>query len=129
MSDNYKEIYLEPHKCACLDAGPIWCEDPMSCDNCGKPWTKYVQASEIEHLQKQIKDLEVCQAMTEVNFENYVEDKQDEVLQLQKENEVLRHLCLEFSSISRVAMGNHHALVGLCDEWADFRLKERAKQN
>ncbi|TQV82878.1 hypothetical protein [Aliikangiella coralliicola] len=41
---------------------------------------------------ERIEELENCMAMTEVNFENYVEMKQEEVKQKDKQIEELKHL-------------------------------------
>lgn len=39
-----KEIYLEPSGCACPKEGQMWCEDTQVCDNCEKPYTRYIRA-------------------------------------------------------------------------------------
>ena len=40
----HKEIYLEPEECADNYEGRMWCEDGQCCDDCEKPWIKYVRA-------------------------------------------------------------------------------------
>jgi hypothetical protein len=51
----YKYIWLQPECCADPDEGRHWCQDPepVECDD-GKPWTKYILASEHEALERQL---------------------------------------------------------------------------
>ena len=52
------------------------------------------------------------------------EEADKEFEQLKKDNEDLKDLCREFTSISRVAMNNHHVLVELCDKWSELRAND-----
>lgn len=47
-----KVLYLEPEDCCDKETGSLWCQDKMSCDNCGKPWVKYVRADLVDNLHE-----------------------------------------------------------------------------
>lgn len=56
----FKEIYLEPSKCACPSSGAMWCEDSQSCNNCGKAYIKYIRedlAVSVSAIEALIHDL------------------------------------------------------------------------
>jgi hypothetical protein len=54
----HKYIWLQPECCADPDEGRHWCQDPdpAECDD-GKPWTKYILASEHESLERQLAEV------------------------------------------------------------------------
>ena len=55
MSDDPKEIFLQPECCADPAYGRTWCEDdaPVDCED-GVPWTKYVRADVVERLRAEL---------------------------------------------------------------------------
>lgn len=54
----HKYIWLQPECCADPDEGRHWCQDPdpVECDD-GKPWVKYILASEHEALERQLAEV------------------------------------------------------------------------
>jgi hypothetical protein len=58
MSDDHKEIFLQPPCCVNEDIGRLWCEHdaPENCED-GTPWTKYVRADLYDALQSEVERL------------------------------------------------------------------------